>query len=125
MAKDETKKLSRLLLQKDRDAFAALSLITGYAPADKNFSIANGKTAAEEMDANHDTEAQTVATLKNVKDDTKASEWAFHNFMLGVKNQVAAQFGDDSNEYQSLGLKKKSEKKKPTFKKAQKTIADK
>jgi hypothetical protein len=38
--------------------------------------------------------------------------------MLGAKNQVKAQFGDSSNEIQSLGLKKKSEyksggKKKP------------
>ncbi len=29
--------------------------------------------------------------------------------MLGVNDQVAAQFGRDSNQYQSLGNKKKSE----------------
>ncbi len=118
MAKDETKKLSRTLLQKDRDALAALGLVSTYAPADKKFSAANGKTAVDDMDTKHDAEAQTTAALKNVKDDARASEWAFHNFMLGVKKQVAAQFGDDSNEYQSLGLKKKSEKKNPTPKKA-------
>jgi len=36
--------------------------------------------------------------------------------MLGVKAQVIATFGDDSNEVQSLGLVKKSERKRPTRK---------
>jgi hypothetical protein len=38
--------------------------------------------------------------------------------MPGAKDQVAAQFGKDSNEYQSLGLKKKSEYAKATGRKA-------
>ena len=33
--------------------------------------------------------------------------------MLGVKDQVTAQFGRDSNEVQALGLKKVSERKAP------------
>lgn len=32
--------------------------------------------------------------------------------MLGVKNSVCSQYGDDSNEYAALNMKKKSEKKK-------------
>jgi hypothetical protein len=36
--------------------------------------------------------------------------------MLGVKAQVIAQYGHDSDEVQSLGLKKKSEHKRPTRK---------
>jgi hypothetical protein len=46
-------------------------------------------------------------------DAARAAEWAFHNAMLGVKDQVIAQFGKDSNEVQALGLKKKSERKAP------------
>jgi hypothetical protein len=38
--------------------------------------------------------------------------------MLGVKEQVKAQFGGDSNEWQALGLTKKSEKAKPSTAKA-------
>jgi len=33
--------------------------------------------------------------------------------MLGVKDQVTAQFGLDSNEVQAIGLKKTSERKSP------------
>ena len=118
MAKDQTRKLSRSLLQKDKDALAALSTVTGYTPVDKKYTVVNGTTAETDMQTKQDNVAKTVAAAKNAKDDAKASEWAFHNFVLGAKNQVAAQFGNDSNEYQSLGLKKKSEKKAPATKKA-------
>ncbi len=36
--------------------------------------------------------------------------------MLGANDQVKAQFGPSSNEYQGLGLKKKTEYNKPTKK---------
>lgn len=41
----------------------------------------------------------------------------FHDYMLGAKDQVKAQFGSSSNELQGLSIKKKSEYDKPTKKK--------
>jgi len=41
------------------------------------------------------------------------AEWDFHDAMLGVKEQVVAQYGNDSDAVQSLGLTKKSERKSP------------
>jgi hypothetical protein len=38
--------------------------------------------------------------------------------MLGVKEQVIAQFGKNSDQLQALGLKKKSEYKAPAARKA-------
>ena len=58
-------------------------------------------------------EAQAAAALAAARDNAVAQEWAFHNLMLGVKDQVMAQFGRDSNEVQALGLKKASERKSP------------
>ncbi len=43
-------------------------------------------------------------------------EREYHAFMLGVSEQVAAQYGKDSDEYQALGYKKKSEYKRPARK---------
>ena len=43
------------------------------------------------------------------RDNACAAEWAFHELLLVVKDQVRAQFGPSSNEWQSLGQKKKSE----------------
>jgi len=60
-------------------------------------------------------EAETNAqnALAAARDSVTAAEWCFHNLMLGVKDQVIAQYGKDSDQVQSLGLKKKSERKAP------------
>jgi len=51
--------------------------------------------------------------LDTARDNAAAAEWEFHNAMLGVKDQIIAQFGKDSNQVQAIGLKKKSERKSP------------
>ena len=61
-------------------------------------------------------EAQAKAAYDAARDNAVKAEWDFHNLILGVKDQVASQFGRDSNEYQALGLKKKSERKAPARK---------
>jgi len=38
----------------------------------------------------------------------------FHSAMLGAKTAVTAQYGSDSPAVQAIGLKKKSERKRPT-----------
>ncbi len=38
-------------------------------------------------------------------------EAEFHELVLGAKRQVIAQYGDDSDEITSLGMKKKSERR--------------
>ncbi len=47
------------------------------------------------------------------RDNEVAAQWAFHDRIIGAKTAVKAQFGDSSNEIQSMGLKKKSEYKSP------------
>lgn len=106
----------------DRDGFSALQKVNGYDPKNTDFSVANGQTALGGMQSAQDTEVQDQATADNSRDDAVAAEWDFHNFMLGAKEQVIAQFTNDSNEIQSIGLKKKSEYRKPVRKaKAAKT----
>ncbi|MFZ5911720.1 MAG: hypothetical protein ACOYYU_17055 [Chloroflexota bacterium] len=58
---------------------------------------------------------------QNALASARDAEWEFHNMLLGVKTQVAAQYGADSDQVsagstyqvQALGLKKKSERKAP------------
>jgi hypothetical protein len=49
--------------------------------------------------------------LKAARDNAVKKERAFHEAMLAAKDQIRAQFGASSDEYQSIGLKKKSEYK--------------
>jgi hypothetical protein len=116
MAKNETIRIRPSLLQTDRDAFAAVKNMPTYKAAQTQFDVAAIQALADAMVAKRDIEAQKQADLNAARDDATAAEWDFHNGVLGVKDQVIAQFGDDSNEVQSLGLKKKSERKSPKSK---------
>lgn len=109
MANNKTKRLRPSVLQADIDGFAALQVIADYNPVNASFGIASVESAKIAMETKQTEEVQKQTAAESARDDTVAAEWTFHDFMLGVKNQVKAQYGPDSNEYQSLGLKKKSE----------------
>lgn len=118
MASNETKRIKPEVLDQDEAALEALATVTGYTPV-------KAECATQAVTARHDAlrtaqaaEVQAQAALDAARDNAVALEWEFHNLMLTVKDQVAAQFGRDSNEYQALGLKKKSERKAPTRKQA-------
>jgi len=57
------------------------------------------------------------------RNSSVAAQWTFHNAMLGAKQQVLAQYGDDSDEAQAVGLTKKSERAKPSKAKAAAAVA--
>jgi hypothetical protein len=111
MAKDETKRLTPSSIDADRDAFAAFQAITNYAPANPAYSTEAVTAAHDALLAAQAAEAQAVAAAAAARDDAVSKEWNFHNLLLGVKDQVTAQFGRNSNEVQSLGRKKSSEYK--------------
>jgi hypothetical protein len=111
MAKDQSRRLSAAAIEADKTAFAALQDVTGYAPANPAYALTAITAAQNEIAAAQQAEAQVAAALATARDVTVAKEWAFHNLLLGAKDQVVAQFGRDSNEVQAIGLKKVSEYK--------------
>lgn len=52
--------------------------------------------------------------LDAARDATVAAAWERHNAILGAKTQVIARYGPNANAVQALGLKKKSERRRPT-----------
>ena len=113
MAKNETKQLTPAVLTEDREIYAALKDIKNYAPANQAFAQSAIDTSLGNMDAAQQAEAQAAAAWAAARDNKVAAEWAFHNMILGGKDQVKAQFGPNSNEVQSVKLKKKVEYKSP------------
>lgn len=111
MADQNTRPLSPKQLQDNLDAYLALKDISGYAPSNPDFALANGTAAKAAMEAAQEASVQARAAAEAARDNEIAAQWAFHDFILGTKLQVKAQFGDSSNEIQALGLKKKSEYK--------------
>ncbi|MDT7809489.1 MAG: hypothetical protein QOJ70_3302 [Acidobacteriota bacterium] len=110
---NETKRLRPAQIADDESGFAALQAMTGYAPANSSFTVAAIASALAALQNAQALEAQAEAALAAARDNAVAREWEFHNLMLGVKDQVTAQFGRDSNEVQALKLKKTSERKAP------------
>jgi hypothetical protein len=111
---NQTKRLKPALIEADRGTFAALQAIEGYAPSNASYAVAAIKKAQVDLSSAQTLETQAEAALASARDTAVAREWEFHNLILGVKDQVTAQFGRDSNEVQALGLKKSSERKAPT-----------
>lgn len=109
MAKNRTKRLRPAILQEDLAAFAALQAISEYNPSNQAFKTSAVAASKAAMGTKQTDEVQKQAAADAARDGAVGSEWDFHDMMLGVKMQVKAQFGEDSDEYASLGMKKKSE----------------
>ena len=113
MGKDQTKRLRPAQIQTNKDNFAALKAIGNYAPANPAYKTDAIGAVETGLNSSQQLESQTIAAQAAARDDAVAKEWEHHNLMLGARDQVVAQFGRDSNEAQAVGLKKKSEYKKP------------
>jgi hypothetical protein len=113
MAKDQTVPVAADVLKADSDALAAIAVMNGYQPANAEFALAKLQAASAASKAAADAFAQAEADWQAARDGNVAAQWAFHNALLGAKQQVVAQFGDDSDEAQAVGLTKKSERAKP------------
>jgi heterodisulfide reductase subunit A-like polyferredoxin len=113
MARNQSKRLSPVKIEADENGFAALQAITDYTPINPAYSLKAVAGAHVELEDLRRAEAQAAMAAAAARTHAVAKEWEFHNLMLGVKEQIIAQFGKDSKEVQALGLKRKSEYKSP------------
>ncbi len=113
MAGNETKRIATQIIQADVDAFLGFKAVPGYQPINPAFSLDTVTELHEALRAADEAEVHTQNAYAAARDAATAAQWKFHNAMLGVKNQILAQFGPDSDQVAALGLKKKSERKKP------------
>jgi hypothetical protein len=111
MADPQTRRIKPAVLSEDVSVLEALQGMTTYAPANAAYALDKLQAAQAAMQSQQSAETQAEAAFKAARDDAAKAEWAFHNAVLGAKEQVIAQFGKDSNEVQAIGLKKKSERK--------------
>jgi hypothetical protein len=116
MAKNETKPLSDKVLKEDKDALAAIKKMDDYVAANDDFTLDKLEAADQTLKDADDTFAQAEDTWQAARDAHVKAQWDFHNIMLGGKKQVVAKYGDNSDQAQAVGLKKKSEYAKPARK---------
>ena len=113
MAIDRNYRMRPKDIKADRDALNALRDLADYAPLNPAYNVAALTTLEQALEQALLNEQRIEKALKAAQDSVKAAGWALHEGLLGAKIQVAAQYGDDSDAIQSLGLKKKSKRRRP------------
>lgn len=109
-----SRRLSAQSLNQDVDALNGFRTIQGYSTKRKEATPETLQEAYQAMLALQQAETEKLALYRAAVDAARLAEWEFHNAILAMKEVVRGQFGADSNEAQSIGLKKKSDRKRPT-----------
>jgi hypothetical protein len=111
MARRTTTRVTHKILTQDREVAKAVLGLKDYNPANKEFTVVKLQEALQRVEAAAAAEQSAMEAAARARDEAIKIENDFHDLVLGVKRQVIAQYGDDSDEIASLGMKKKSERR--------------
>jgi hypothetical protein len=108
------RRLRSTVVTADLDALSALRDLNDYRPHNPDHQTDAAAVHATALLQAREHEARIARTLSAARDAVQAAEWALHNAMLGVKAEVTAQYGANSDQVQAIGLKKKSDYRRPS-----------
>lgn len=111
---DTNRRLSANVVNQDVDALNGLKSVQGYNTTRSGATTEALQQTYQAMLTQQQNEAEQQAIFKAVADAARLAEWDFHNAVLVMKEVVRGQFGSDSDQAQAVGLKKKSERKRPS-----------
>jgi hypothetical protein len=117
------RRLSPQNLNQDIDAYSGFKTITTYSTKRSNATPEALQQAYQTMIAQQQAETEKLAFYRAAADAARLAEWEFHNAVLAMKEVVRGQFGSDSDEAQAVGLKKKSDRKRPARPKVTSTVS--
>ena len=109
-----SRRLAAQLLNQNVDSLNGFNTIQGYSTQRQEATPLALQQTYQAMLASQQAETEKLALYRAAADAARLAEWEFHNAVLAMKEVVRGQFGADSNEAQSVGLKKKSDRKRPT-----------
>ncbi len=114
---DITRRLSPQIISQDIDSLHGLQTISTYSTTRGDASVNYLQQAYQAMVTQQQIETEKLTLYRAAADAARLAEWEFHNAVLAMKEVVRGQYGSDSDESQAVGLKKKSERKRPNRKK--------
>ncbi|KAB8315434.1 hypothetical protein SD81_028900 [Tolypothrix campylonemoides VB511288] len=114
---DKTRRLRPQTISQDIDSFHGLQTVSTYNTTRADASAAKLQEVYQAMLISQQTETEKLALYRAASDAARLAEWEFHNAVLAMKEVVRGQYGSDSDEAQAVGLKKKSDRKRPSRKK--------
>ncbi|MEH1967936.1 hypothetical protein [Nostoc sp.] len=115
---DKTRRLPSQSISQDITSLHGLQTITTYNTSRADASVANLQQAYQTMLTQQQAETEKLTLYRAATDAARLAEWEFHNAVLAMKEVVRGQYGSDSDQAQAVGLKKKSERKRPNRKKS-------
>jgi hypothetical protein len=110
IAMAKNRRLSPNKLAEEKSYFMNLKNISGYNSLKPQYEVGAIQTVVDTLDSAFAEETQLLARLAQVRDVIAENCTSLVEKNDGSVIQVAAQFGEDSPEYQSLGRKRKSER---------------
>jgi len=113
-----TRRLRPQLISEDVSSWHGLQTISTYETNRGDASAAKLQQAYQAMLAQQQAETEKQTLYRAAADAARLAEWEFHNAVLAMKEVVRGQYGLDSDQAQAVGLKKKSEYKRPSRKKS-------
>lgn len=115
---DISRRLTLNLLSQDIDSLNGLKAIPQYSTTRSQATLETLQQTYQVMLAQQQAETEKLALYRAATDAARLAEWNFHNAVLAMKEAVRGQYGSDSDEAQAIGLKKKSDRKRPIRQKA-------
>jgi hypothetical protein len=112
MALPRLRRISSAQLKEDHDALVGLQSITNYAPPDPDYSTTRLLELENNVNIIRDRIVQTMKLLDNLRDEAAVAENVYHEAIQRMKLHVLSQFGPDSIEVQTIGLVRKSERRR-------------
>jgi hypothetical protein len=113
VAIDQNRRLRAEDLDADEKALIGIQTLDEYAPRNPSCTGKSLAALGQKMAQAQQNEIRAAQALDRARSAAVAAEWELHNALLKAKNEVRAQYGDDSDALQALGLKRRSERKRP------------
>jgi hypothetical protein len=116
---DTSKRLRDGAIEQDIIALRSAKGIIGYSPSRPEADLEVLSEMERKLNHLYELEIQAKAKHRALLDEVQAVEWKFHEGVQAMKNSVLAQYGNNSNQAESVGYKKREDYKRPKRKSAE------
>ena len=104
---------SAAAIEEARAILVALETQGDYAPTNPAYTIPALRATESNLTRLEEAEIRAIRALAAIREEIAEEARRFYGLMLGTKTQVLAQYGDDSPVVHVVGLKRRSERKRP------------
>ncbi|NNJ11757.1 hypothetical protein EKD04_015585 [Chloroflexales bacterium ZM16-3] len=108
------KRPSQAALDADREIVVALQDIPGYVPTNPAYSVEALRERVSFLNLSEEAEIRAKRAYEVAREQAIEAAKGVHEMVKETKLQVLAQYGSDSPVVHAVGLKQRSERKRPT-----------